>query len=75
MRIALFLDLVNAFNTVNVLAFNQTTRGREAWERYGDPTGGPPSNRPVGKSNSLSYDGTLVYDVPREFYFGLDLTF
>jgi hypothetical protein len=73
-RIALFADLFNAFNSRNVIAYNTSNVGQLAWERDGDPTGGPTINRPVGKSLG-GFDGTLVYDIPREFYFGLDFTF
>lgn len=67
-RATLFIDLINAFNWVNVLAYNWSGDG--AWELYGDPTGGPQRNRPVADEGA-----TLVYDLPREVYFGLRLSF
>jgi hypothetical protein len=74
-RLAIFVDLVNAFNAVNVIAYNQTTVGQLAWEQDGDPTGGPTVNRAVGKSSTNASDGSLIYDVPREVYFGVNFTF
>jgi len=74
-RLAVFVDLANAFNSVNILAYNQTELGQQEWERKGDPTGGPTINRAVGKSGSNASDGSLIYDVPREVYFGVNFTF
>jgi hypothetical protein len=49
--------------------------GQLAWEQDGDPTGGPTVNRAVGKSSTNASDGSLIYDVPREVYFGVNFTF
>jgi len=67
-RISVYVDMLNAFNWTNILAFNTTTVGQVAWERTGDPTGGPTINRAV------TPDGSLVYDIPREVYFGVNIT-
>jgi len=64
-RLAVYVDLINAFNWTNVLAYNNSNLGQIAWEKTGNPTGGPTINRPVGQ------DGSLVYDIPREVYFGI----
>jgi hypothetical protein len=69
LRIALYVDVMNMFNWVNILAYNTSTLGQEAWEKYGDPTGGAKINRAV------TVDGSMVYDIRREVYFGLNVTF
>jgi hypothetical protein len=69
-RLGLFVDIKNVFNWQSVLAYldhDQTTR--MAWTQLGDPTGGPSVNRPITRI------GSLVYDVPREIFFGFNLTF
>jgi hypothetical protein len=43
--------------------------GQIDWERNGDPTGGPTVSRPI------TSDGTMIYDVPREVYFGVNIQF
>jgi len=64
------VDLLNVFNWVNVLAYYDYLQAdRSAWEVRGDPTGGSGINRPV------TFEGTLIYDIPREVYFGLRLGF
>ena len=68
-RFAVYVDLINAFNWTNVLSYNNSNVGQIAWEKTEDPTGGPTINRPV------SQDGSLIYDVPREVYFGLTWNF
>jgi outer membrane receptor protein involved in Fe transport len=66
----LFVDVLNVFNWSNILAYRELPMtGQTAWEVYGDPTGGPDLNRPV------TSEGTLIYDIPREAYFGLRFGF
>ena len=64
-RFALYLDVINAFDSENIVSYNNSNVGQLAWERTGDPTGGPTISRPVAQ------DGSLVYDIPRQVYFGL----
>jgi hypothetical protein len=68
-RFAIYADVINVFDSQNILSYNTSNLGLTAWESKGDPTGGPTINRPV------SQDGSLVYDVPREVYFGVILNF
>jgi hypothetical protein len=72
-RLALYVDISNIFNWSNVVSvYGDTSVNDEytaAWVQKGDPTGGPNINRPV-----TSWDGTLLFDVPREFSFGVRLT-
>jgi hypothetical protein len=69
-RIAVYADIINAFNWVNVLAYQRANeKGQIAFEKTGDPTGGPDLLRAV------TQDGSTVYDVPREVYFGVNFSF
>lgn len=86
-RLALFADVKNAFNWVNILNYDNTSTGVEVWERsvagqsmvvssgasstvingVPDPTG--------TQRRAVSPDGTLFYDIPREYYFGMKIDF
>jgi hypothetical protein len=71
-RFALYVDVMNVFDWTSVLAYQQSSTAdapQIAWEKYGDPTGGPTIQR------SITQDGSLVYDAPREFYFGVNWQF
>lgn len=69
-RLGLFVDVMNAFNWTNVLGYLSNIQAAQmAWEISGDPTGGPGFNVPVLPDN------TLVYDIPREAYFGMRVEF
>jgi hypothetical protein len=86
-RAAVYADVKNAFNWTNIISYDATTTGAEVWERSvagqtglisqgassttltgtPDPTG--TQRRPV------SADGSMFYDIPRTFYFGVKLDF
>lgn len=71
-RAAVFVDIKNIFDWENILGYDRTTTGTSLWETSlaagsPDPTGD--RKRPVGP------DGTLFYDIPREFYFGARVEF
>ncbi len=69
-RLGIYVDVVNAFNWTNILAYQRNSDvGQMAFEKTGDPTGGPLVSRAV------TQDGSMIYDVPREFYFGVNLEF
>ena len=70
-RVAIYADLINAFNWVNIMTYyvNGSGVGQLDWERTGNPVGGPTVNR------SITSDGTMIYDVPREVYFGVNVQF
>jgi hypothetical protein len=68
-KLAAYVDVINAFDSENVISYNNGNVGQVVWERTGDPTGGPSINRPIGQ------DGSLVYDVPRQVYVGVYFTF
>jgi hypothetical protein len=73
-RFAAYVDVINSFASENIIAYNSTNVGQLAWERTGDPTGGPTINRPIGISPSGN-DGSMVYDIPREVFFGVNFSF
>jgi hypothetical protein len=71
-RLALFVDVINAFGWTNIVGYDNSQTGAILWEtsvKAGspDPTGS--AKRPVGS------DGSLFYGIPREYYFGARLTF
>ncbi len=72
-RIAVFGDIKNLFNWTNITGYDNATSGSPIkWENSiiagePDPTG--IALRPVGG------DGSLFYDIPREFYFGVKVNF
>jgi len=69
-RLAAYVDVINAFNTMNIISYySGATVGQTAWEKNGDPTGGTTYNRPIGQ------DGSMIYDVPRQVFVGLTYTF
>jgi hypothetical protein len=71
-RVTVFFDMLNALDTKNILAFDASNVGQQNWERNGNPTGGDgvaTATRPV------TQDGSLIYDIPRELYFGLSVNF
>lgn len=68
-RFSIYADLINAFDWTSILAYQRATDvGQQAFEKTGDPTGGPTINR------AITQDGSLIYDVPRTVYFGLNIT-
>ncbi len=72
--LAAYVDVINAFGWENIIAYNSTNVGQLAWERTGDPTGGPTINRPIG-IGANGNDGSMIYDIPREVFFGLSYSF
>ena len=65
-----FVDVLNLFNWTNILGYyDYYLADQTAWELRGDPTGGSPINRPV------TFEGTMLYDIPREAYFGARIGF
>jgi hypothetical protein len=66
-HLSIYIDVLNAFNYSNIVAYNATNVGQVEWERNGDPTGGPTIKRAV------TPDGSLVFDIPREVYFGVNI--
>ena len=66
------MDMKNIFNNVNILAYDNSIDGQLSWEnsvRAGapDPTG--PARRVV------TTDGSYVFEIPRQVYFGITLEY
>ncbi len=67
LRLAPFVEVLNAFNKVNVIAYDNSTAGQILWEQKGIATG------PYGWA--VLPDGSSVYDIGREVYFGVSIGF
>ncbi|HMK39682.1 MAG TPA: TonB-dependent receptor [Bacteroidota bacterium] len=81
-RIALFIEMKNAFNWTNIIGYDNTASGAALWEATnggsttltqpyypGRATTGPD---PTGfYQRGMNSDGTWFYDIPREYYFGV----
>jgi hypothetical protein len=71
LHMSLYVDVMNLLDWTNIMAYyNVPDWGQLMWETTGDPTGGSGINRPVNY-----YEGTLIYDTPRELYFGVRVEF
>jgi outer membrane receptor protein involved in Fe transport len=66
-KLAVYMDVRNLFNTENIIAYDNSSTGYEVWEKNSDPTG--------QYNHSVSADGSLYYDIPREVYLGVSLDF
>jgi outer membrane receptor protein involved in Fe transport len=76
-RVAVFLDIVNLFDKKNVIAYDNSPTGQLIWERTGDPTGYDAAAvpNPAHTGRPITQDGSPIYDVPREVYFGINVNF
>jgi hypothetical protein len=68
-----YVDVLNVFGW-RTSSRTTAQRWSAGMERTGDPTGGPTINRPIGISAS-SNDSSLIYDIPREVFFGINYSF
>jgi hypothetical protein len=67
-RAAIYAEVKNAFNWVNIIGYDNTTTGASLWETT-NATGNPD---PTGTlKRAVGTDGSLFYDIPREYYFGV----
>jgi hypothetical protein len=66
-RVGIYMDVKNIFNNVNILAYDASLDGQVTWEKTGNPEG--PARRVV------TFDGTYVYEIPRQVYFGITLEY
>ncbi len=81
-RFAVYFDMKNAFDWVNILSYDNTSSGAALWEYssagrnvagVADPSA---SADPTGiYKRAVGLDGTLFYDIPREYYFGVRIDF
>jgi outer membrane receptor for Fe3+-dicitrate len=86
MRVAVFAEVKNLFNWVNIIGYDNTLSGNTLWESTNgngttlpqplDASGNPMGPNPTGTyQRALGQDGSWFYDIPREFYFGVRLDF
>jgi hypothetical protein len=72
LRFAIFAEVKNAFNWVNIIGYDNTVSGTDLWQ-ISNKAGSPD---PTGiHQRSIGPDGSWFYDIPREFYFGARLDF
>jgi hypothetical protein len=81
-RFAVYFDMKNVFNWVNILSYDNTSSGSALWEYSNngrtaagvtDPSATPD---PTGLyKRAVGLDGTPFYDIPREYYFGVRFDF
>jgi outer membrane receptor protein involved in Fe transport len=71
-RVGIYLDVLNIFNNVNILAYDNSLTGQLVWEN--SVKNGTPD--PTGVSRRIvSSDGSVFYDIPRQVYFGITLEY
>ncbi len=81
MRLAIYADVKNAFNWVNILGYDNTVSGAQRWEttvagKVVDASGAEVGPDPTGTyQRPISLDNSLFYDFPREYYFGVRVEF
>jgi hypothetical protein len=73
-RFAVYADVKNAFNWVNIIGYDNTTTGATLWERSNVGDGTPDPTGTLKRAVNYA-DGSMFYDIPREFYFGVRLEF
>jgi hypothetical protein len=68
-RLAVFVEVKNLFNSENILTYfvSPDGKGQELWEKQGIPTG--PDQR------ATTLDGSPIYDIARQVYFGASFDF
>jgi hypothetical protein len=69
MRLAVFFEAKNLFNSDNILTYFKSPdgRGQEIWEKQGDPTS-------LDK-RTTTVDGSPIYDIARQIYLGATFEF
>ncbi len=67
MKIAPFIEVLNLFNRLNVMAYDNSSAGQLLWEQKGIPTG--------LYGTTVFSDGSTAYDIGREVYFGVSINF
>ncbi len=67
LRFTPFVEVLNVFNRVNIIGYDNSTAGQLLWEQKGIPTG--------LYGRAVLPDGSSVYDIGREVYFGVSINF
>ncbi len=77
-RFAVYFDMKNLFNAVNILGYDNTASGAALWEysNAGMTTLNDGTIDPTGTyKRAVSLTGSPFYDIPREYYFGVRIDF
>jgi outer membrane receptor protein involved in Fe transport len=78
-RFAVYFDMKNVFNWVNIIGYDNTAQtGSALWEysNAGMTTLNDGTPDPTGTMHrAVGFDGTPFYDIPREYYFGVRIDF
>ncbi|MBF8297318.1 MAG: Outer rane receptor protein, mostly Fe transport [Bacteroidetes bacterium] len=77
-RFAVYFDMKNVFDWVNIIGYDNTVSGAALWEysNAGMTTLNDGTPDPTGSfKRSVYYDGSPFYDIPREYYFGVRIDF
>jgi len=81
-RLAVYVDVKNAFNWTNIIGYDNTLSGAQQWEfTNAGKVIDPATNAVVGPDPTgtykrpISLDNSLFYDIPREYYFGVRVEF
>jgi outer membrane receptor protein involved in Fe transport len=79
-RLAIFAEVKNLFNWVNIIGYDNTVSGAQLWEQTNSGNGTTLPNAtnsgpdPTGNyKRALGQDGSWFYDIPREYYLGVRL--
>ena len=77
-RFAVYFDMKNVFNSVNILGYDNTSSGAALWEysNAGLTTMNDGTPDPTGTyKRAVARDSSPFYDIPREYYFGIRVDF
>jgi hypothetical protein len=77
-KLAVYFDMKNLFNAVNILGYDNTLTGAALWEysNAGMTTLNDGHPDPTGTyKRAISLNGSPFYDIPREYYFGVRIDF
>jgi hypothetical protein len=77
-RFAVYFDMKNVLNSVNILGYDNTSSGAALWEYSNagmtNMNDGTPD--PTGTyKRAVARDSSPFYDIPREYYFGVRVDF
>lgn len=78
MHFAVYFDMKNLLNAVNILGYDNTVSGAALWEysNAGMTTLNDGTPDPSGTyKRAVSLNGSPFYDIPREYYFGVRFDF
>lgn len=79
-RIGIYMDVRNVFNNVNILAYDASIDGQLVWEQtmrdWRDNNGPRPTpTGPATAQRVITNDGSYVYEIARQVYFGITIEY